>query len=437
MAGRTTRMNLPARWSVGTLRTLVNEAPISPSDDSLNEVLRYPSNRPTFAKMGLAIVAGATILGLLGWAAARSTAAPADLGYDLMATSEGTITQVIAQPGQTVKKGDLLVLLDDTAEQQALTTARAELDLLAQEVQGAGIAVAMPPGSGLGGKIIQTGPMPRGVVPTGKVPEALGTLPPVTETDQPAAPKTDIKAAAEADLKAVEAKLEAQRTLRIETVQKRDDALALAAEATRNAETSKVIAEQRKKQAEKMKFLLSEGAVSRVEAAKAESLYQSAQGGADAALRQAEEHQASATSLDAEVAAIDIRIAGLERDVAKAKDLVAKAPASVPAAPVAAQPANPLPAAEPSPGKPAFVRSTPAPSIPAKVEVDKGVKREVEEKLTAAKRKVDEAETNLESRRIVAPRDGVILKVLVRAGGSLRKGQSILEIRFADQNPSK
>ena len=433
LAGLLPCPNLPARWSVGTLRTLVNEAPISPADDLGYEAARLLRPVETYRKMALATIAGLTLLGLIGWAAVRMPATiPADVGYDLMATAEGTIAEVAVKEGQQVRKGDLLVLLDDSAEQQAWTTARAELDSLAQEAQTSGIAVAMPPGIGMGGQIVQMGPMPRGSLPKDPAPSKLGTLPPVTETDrQPTSQTgTSIKAAAEENVRSIELKLEGLKTEKIEVAQKRDDALNHAIEAQRNAEASKVITEQRKKQSDKMKSLLAEGVVSRVEAVRAESLYLSSQGGTDAAQKLADEQHAIAKAHEAEIVAIDSRFTKLEGELVRAKDLVAKAPAETAAPPSSIAPT--VDVRRPEVPKPAFVRSTPLPSTPTKVEIDKGAKREVDGLLAEAKRKVDDAEKRIESRRILAPRDGVIVRVLVKPGNILKHGQSILVIRFSE-----
>lgn len=405
----------------------MNKAQISQSEDTPSEAVKRLSAAPAYRRMALVGAAGTVLLGLLGWAAfSRTPDLPPDAGYELLANTTGLIKDITVREGQEVHKGDLLLLLDDSAEQRALTVARTELDTLAQEAQSSNVAVAMPPGSGIGGQIVQIGPLPKGP-PS----ERLGALPPVTETSRPASvPDDGIRQAAESNVRNLESKMEALQFQKIEVAQRRDDALNRAEEAQRNADASKVIADQRKKQSEKMQMLLAEGAVSRVEAARSESLYLSAQGGADAAQKMADEQRTAAGRHEAELVAIDSQMTQLTREIAAAKELVAKAPKDV--APSASLPVGkPVPEAS-IPNKPAFVRSTQAPNIPAKVEIDKGAKRDVDDRLAAAKLKVDEAEQLIEGRRLVAPRDGVIVKVLVKPGDSLRQGQSVLVIRFTE-----
>jgi len=385
--------------------------------------------------MVLVATAGAILLGLLGWAAVRGEVAgraPSSLGYELMANTQGTVRQVLVTDGATVQAGETLLLLDDDAEQKELTAARADLDRLAQELQASGIAVALPPGTGIGGRIVTVGPLPKGNSPA-QDQNHLGALPPITGTPGPNTTppaKPESAASEEALLADIETKLAEAKAEVVQLEQKHTDSVAEAEEAGRNAAAAKVIADQRKQQAEKMRMLLREGAVSQVETSRAEAQYASAQGGYEASVKQADEAKASAETALADAGKAQAKVAQLEKERQAAVELIAKldtlekAPASAPAAaPVIDRP---------MPSKPAFVKATPAPNVPAKVEIDSGAKRDADAKLAGAKKRVDDAEAAVLARKIVAPRAGKIVKVLVKVGDAIEQGKPVVVIQFAE-----
>ncbi len=401
------------------------------------DTVRLLKPTATYRKMGLVVVAGLALLGVLGWAAssARNVAAVTE-GYELLSLTQGSVKEVVVKPGQDVQKGDVLVLLDDTAEQKELADARIELERVAAETEGAGIAVAMPPAmAGLGGRIIQTGPM-RGItgpmpsIPKSKDDGKVGTLPPVTGAGDAEPPGAKFNFASE--IAALEFQLEENKTAIIDGTQKADDAATLVSESEKNLQVARLIADQRKKQAEKMRMLLGEGVVSQVETSRSEALYASAEGGYLAAVKQVEELKAARDARLDEVAKAKTTVATLEKQIVNSKSLALKAASAPKPVDVAANPTFVAPRREVI--KPAYVKSEPAPAVPAKVTVDKGAKREMEGLMSTAKARFDKAEQALEGRRVVAPQAGTVTRVLVTVGDVIKPGTSVVVIRFSPIN---
>lgn len=385
--------------------------------------------------MALVATAGAILLGFLGWAAVRGESPgriPSSLGYELMANTKGTVRQVLVAEGATVQAGETLLLLDDDAEQRELVAARDDLDRLAQELQASGIAVALPPGTGIGGRIVTVGPLPKGDAPAAGQTH-LGALPPITGTPGPNTTppaKSASAASAKEVLADIETKLAEAKAEVVQLQQRHTDSVTEAEEAGRNAAAAKVIADQRKQQAEKMRMLLREGVVSQVETSRAEAQYASAQGGYEASVKQAEDAKAAAEATLVEAGKAEGKVSQLEKDRQAAIDLVAKLDA-IDKAPATAPAAAPVPD-RPMPSKPAFVKSSPASNVPAKVEIDSGAKRDADAKLADAKKRVDDAEAAVLARKIVAPRAGKIVKVLVKVGDTIEQGKPVVVIQFAE-----
>lgn len=408
--------------------------------EPVNEAAELLSPRPFHRKMVVAVTGGLALLALLGWAATSidtNRPAPKDLNFDIFAAENSKVKEVIVQVGQHVNKGDVIVALDDADLQQDLADARAELDLVAQNAGDAGVAVAMPPGTGIGGRIVTVGPMPSpsasAPIPLPPAKGSKALLPAVTGTPGASVGTTQPspKAAAVAHVSEVSKDLEQARVIVIELDQKKETALADANEAQRNAEAGKSIADQRSKAAEKMRSLLREGVVSQVETSRAEAMYASSQGAYEAAKKEADDLSAIAADLGVQAEAAKSRVTKLEKDLAAAQKAAdeAKDPPPIVQTPAVAPDVR-IPSAS-GPRKFAYVDTkAPAANVPAKVEVDKTAKTVEDGKLAAAKAKVDQAEKRLGTRKITAAKSGVIVKILVKAGDALKPGQSIAVIKY-------
>jgi multidrug resistance efflux pump len=382
------------------------------------------SPRGAYALLGSGLLA-LTVLAYFAFRGAptRTTAVE---GTALVATDAGVVSAVAVQAGQTVSAGDLILAFDDQAEQAELAAAQAALQELANETKESDLAVAITPPEGVTGRIVPIGPLPAGPpagTPSVKpLPAPKGT----PESPLPAIGAASRGSVLEEAIRDTEAELAEIRTKMTELEHQIEQARVAQDEAERNAAAAKVIAQQRKQQADKMRMLLREGAVSQLETSRAEVQYASAQGGYEAAEDMVNEAIGKVRDLEAELAKGALTLPTLEKSLEITKNALKNAPTpplfTPPQTPVREVATAPVP-------KPARVQPTPLPNLPAKVEVDKGGIREADEQMTAAKERVDKAEAAILARRISATRAGTIVKVLVKPGDSVQAGQVLVIIR--------
>lgn len=396
----------------------------SPVDD-LTLPLPEPSRRSRRLPIALLVI-GCTLMATLGYLAMRGQphAALPEGATELVATLEGIVGKIHVAEGQEVVEGDLLLSFDDQAEQDELANAHAALQELASEVQASDVAVAITPPEGVTGRIVPIGPIwdnaPRRVDPLpAPEPGATPLLPPV----QPeAGPKPNPKRELEEAVTATESQLNEAKGHILNVQHQLETARSEALDAQKNAEASKVMALQRKQHVDKMRMLLNEGAVSQLETAKAEAQYASIQGAYLVAQENANDLARKVKDLEGDLARTEAAIPQLE----KLLDIQRTALKNTPEPKVALPESPPLREVETRPlPKPAIVQPTPLPSEPTKVEVDKGAIREADQLLAGAKERVDKAEAALIARRILAPRKGKVLKLLVKPGERVKRGQVI------------
>jgi multidrug resistance efflux pump len=370
--------------------------------------------------------AGVAVLAAMGWLAVRPAPAQSLSGspQQILALTSGMVKEISVREGDVVNEGDPLLILEDGPEQRELAAARAELERIAEESQAAGIAVALPPGLGIAGKIVTTGNLKAGPPPfqptsSGRT-DNLGTLPPAegssgTHASPPSA-KPVTPGTQRSDLEQAIAEATGHAA---DFRHKAEEAGAAADEALRNAAAAKGIAEQRKREAEKMRMLLSEGAVSQVETSRSEAMAASAQGAYEAAMRLAEESAKQRDDLLAQAAKADAEAAAKQKELEAWKPTPIEKPAPAPRF---------APEMRPDASRqPAFVRREPSPPTPAKVTVDKKAKEMADAKLEAAKLRLDRAETALNARTVRSPKSGKVKRVLVKPGDAIRPGLVLLE----------
>lgn len=383
------------------------------------------SPRGAYALLGVGVLA----LSVLAYFSFRGapTRIMAVEGTELVATAAGVVSTVAVQAGQTVNAGDLILAFDDQAEQAELAAAQVALQELASETKESDLAVAITPPEGVTGRIVPIGPLPAGPPPGTPTVKPLPAPKGTPESPLPAIGReTPGGSALEESIRETEAELGKVRSGLTELQHQIEQARVAQDEAERNAAAAKVIAQQRKQQADKMRMLLGEGAVSQLETSRAEVQYASAQGGYQAAADMASEAAAKVRELEAEIAKAELTIPMLEKSLEATK----KALQSAPPAPIITPPQTPVREVATTPvPKPARVQPSPLPNLPAKVDVDKGGIREADEQMAAAKERVDKAEAAILARRITASRAGTIVKVLVKPGDSVQAGQVLVIIR--------
>lgn len=349
-------------------------------------------------------------------------------GPRLLASAAGSVKEIISNEGQIVEKGEDMVMLDDAKEQEALLIAQGELAKLASEARESGIAVTLPEAPpGLGGTIVQTGPLRVNTSGSG-IPKNVKPLPNVLpEGASSADPSPDPKAVASLKSKAnkeiAEAKAEADRYAR-----EIEDAKLEVEEAERSKETSRIITDRAKQAADRGKMLLGQGAISVNESARLDGQLRLQQGILDAVAIRVDEAKS--------------KIATLTAAREKALQRAADAEADLKNAPAAATPklsmVTPSPKSQPEVksatryARPAVIvpRRPETSTAPAKVEIDKSAKRETDDKLSQAKRKIDAAENALLLRRITAPRRMRIIKWLIKPTDNLTTSTPIAIVEF-------
>lgn len=419
------------------LETYEHEAPVEDLSLPVSESSRRPRRIAAFS-----LTAGVILLFTLSYFAVRGRPQTTAVnGFELVATTDGVVSQVLVQEGQLVEQGELLVAFDDTAEQHELNAAQQALQAMASQVKNTDVAVAVTPPEGVAGRIVPIGPLPRGPRPSMPSNQKLPVLPapkgapnsplPAVEAAPTTPPTTTIDL--EAGVRELETKIAETKNDILSTEHRLGTARTEAEDAQKNAEAAKVIADQRRQQMEKMKMLLSEGAVSQLETARAEVQYASAQGGYEVALRLADEARAKVQTLEDELAKQQKAVPELEKSLVANREMIKKVAAIKPT-PMTnpATPAPPIRELDDRPSslpKPAFVQAAPLPSTPTKVEVDKGAIREVDQQLAAARERVDKAEAALVARRFTSTRKGKVVRILVKPGEHVKAGQVVAIIQ--------
>ncbi|MEQ1934419.1 MAG: hypothetical protein ABL962_11170, partial [Fimbriimonadaceae bacterium] len=201
-----------------------------------------------------------------------ASATPRSHVATLFADQTGTINRISALEGTVVEQGADLVFLEDTAEQQALEAAQAELQKVADELRASGVAIALPTFPDvLGGRIVQTRPMSS--APT----ETTKNLQPLPEVDgakadvMPSSPSAS-SPSSPANVPALDAAI-ATATERIVTCRKLITDAELSIQETQKAvETARAIYEAAKVDADRSKMLYGNGAVSANESSRKENL---------------------------------------------------------------------------------------------------------------------------------------------------------------------
>ncbi len=378
--------------------------------------------------IGVIVVAGGIAAVAMIPRASNTVSPPQVEGSRLISTGSGLVKQIITNEGQIVEKGEDMVMLDDTKEQEALLIAQGELAKLASEARESGIVVALPEAPpGLGGTIVQTGPL-RVITGGSGIPKNVKPLPNVlpegaSSADPAPDPKTVASLKSKASKEIAEAKAEAERYGR-----EIQDAKLELEEADRNRETSRIITDRAKLAADRAKMLLAQGAISVNENARLDGQLRLQQGILDAGTKRVDESKQKIATLTAE------RDKALKRSADAEEDLKNAPAAATPKLSVVTPTRKTTPEAQSAPryARPAVIipRRPETSTAPAKVEIDKSAKRETDDKLGVAKRKIDAAEAALLLRRIAAPRRMRIIKWLIKPSDSLTTSTPIAIVEF-------
>lgn len=356
-------------------------------------------------------------------------------GQKFLATKQGRIEELIFKEGSIVDRGVDLVMLDDDTAQEQLRVAQENLTKVMAGARGSDVAVALPgPPAGLGGRIVQTGPL--------NPPTPSGNFPPPGKPDKNVKPLPGVSGAGDAVGELTpKPNTEELNKLRKEAEQEIEDAkaeeefcnreLANAGmeleEAQRARDTSVSLTERAKKDVEDSRRLLFEGVISQNSFAQKEGQARMQQSLLDNATKRVEEAKGKIEQLTDALDKAKKRKAEAEIALASAPEKATPKVGTVTRDPIA----RPLPSRAISQKPAMIVPSNPEGSTaPAKVEIDQSAKLETDAQVSEAKTKLMEAEQAVLDRRITAPRRMKIVKWLVRPTDQVKAGQAIAIIEF-------
>lgn len=369
---------------------------------------------------------GAAALGVRSLTPAKKVVPPSFVPYNAFTPAEGTVYQILVAPGEQVRKGQLLAVLDPRPYEQQLSLAEADLIAAEHQAQPSDIAVAAPPT--MPGALPMAGgfekvpvPVQGSVVPLNPLPNATGPrsslgVPPAKASASPAEPK----------LKALKEKRAKTEALLSESKSKVEAAKSEAASAQALLQSAEAISIKAKAAKDKSAGLLATGAISANEAAKSDSYYNQVMGQYQAAKLKAAESQALAGQLDRDIAEAKATMKTIDADIAKAQAAVAeekKHPATT-ANEIVVTP--PPPAPEPARPKYRLVPVKPmslGPVAPAPVQVNFGPSPEALKAIAKARAGVEMASKAFARCVIYAPASGTVREIDIRPGQKVRAKQ--------------
>lgn len=415
------------------------------------------------------VLAAAVVAAFMGFRSRRvaESKVPATVYITVTAKSAGMVGQVMVQPGQFVRKGQLLAVMDyshleaekELAEQNLMealdqTTSSSEATALSPPppalrgrfekkavplppVQTNNVNVAPPPPQqplNLKHPLPEKkGPAAAGNKAPAATQKAPGTLPKVqTAAPTPVKTPSPTQSASKAHLsvKDAEAKVAADNY----TIKSLTDKIVTDQDSVDQTQSLVVslgnIATRTKADSDKSASLLAEGVISANEASKSQSYNMQAQG----QLQQAKIKAAEAVSnLGDDQRTLDATKANLPKDMDAIK--VAQVDASKPKI-------QPLVQSSPTPPAGSETSSAPAPryklesvpsfasSLPAKpLQVDFISLAQVLQKIAAAEKTLSDTQTEMAASCIYASATGTVTRVSVRSGQLLTKGEATFVIR--------
>jgi multidrug resistance efflux pump len=348
----------------------------------------------------------------------------------LLAEAEGTIKALGAKEGDEVPEGVEIVFLNDEEELAAMETAQAHLQEVASKLRNMDVATVEPIQAPIGGAFIsvpcvipsvnpgtfaQTPPPQRGSIP--ELPGVSGT--PIQQTESPTA--TTTKPNKELEEKVLEA-----RTKLEDLNAMRDNYRMALEEVQKNIGPAEIAAKQTQDEADKQRMLLQQGVVPANKVSMAESQALQAKILLEQYKKQSAEAKSQLETVEMQIEAVKVELSVAEKALKDAPTVVVSTPNSNSNKSTAQLPIPERSGATSSAPRVVFKPSEPPP-IPAKVDVDLSAIQEGSEDINQAKAKVDEAEAKLLMRRIRAPKGMKIVRLLVKPGDKIRKGQPIAE----------
>lgn len=387
-----------------------------------------------FIFLGVFVIAvAAAAVGVRTLSPAKKIVPPPFVPANAYTPAEGTVYQVLVAPGEQVRKGQLLAVLDPRPYEQQLSLAEADLIAAEHQSQPSDIAVAAPPT--MPGALPMAGgfekvpvPVPGTVAPLNPLPNAS---PNRSSVGVP--PAKAPTSSTEAKLKGLKEKRAKAEALLNDSKSKVEAAKAEAVSSATLLQSAEAITVKAKAAKDKSASLLATGAISANEASKSESYYNQVMGQYQAAKLKAAEAQALAGQLDRDISEAEATLKTIDSDISKAQAAAAEEKKH-PAAPANEIVVTPPPAAEPARPKYKLVPVKPpslGPVAPAPVQVNFGPSPDALKAIAKARAGVEMASKAFARCVIYAPASGTVREVNIRPGEKV--GAKQLSIVIAKQ----
>lgn len=345
-----------------------------------------------------ALVAGAVVgVRYWIWTLGHASTDDAYVTTDVVQISpqvSGTVEKVLVEDNQLVKKGRLLVTLDDSTYRAAVDQAKANLDVAIAQARGAGVSVDLTQ---------QTG--------SAQIAQAQGGL------GQAESGIGSAKAAVAQARAAIASAVANQK--RYKAAVSSAQAAILTAKANVSAAKSSVSAAQANydnaaREARRFATLAKEGADSQERADQAATVSTSAQAALDSAREQVNANQALVGSKEADLDAAKEQLRASDAAIDQAKAQLAAAQEGVPQAVARHQQAQ--------------GQLSQAQTAPTQVAVSQTAKVQAEAKVEQARAALTNAQLQLSYCRIYAPTDGRVSKKNIEVGELVQPGTPLMAL---------
>lgn len=340
-------------------------------------------------------------------------------------TSAGTVMQVVVQPGQMVRKGELLAVLDYSHQQAVLDAAENNLILALEQAQQSSTPVALPTPP-------IAGRFEKKAVPIAKLPPMPAPKPiKVSTLPNPSVGATQLSASAVTAQKKVDA-LQDQIKQSEADIPALQQKIADEQEAVQSAQAlvtaTQNVVQHTQAERQKASSLLAQGVISANEAAKAETYAAQAQGQWETAKVRAAAAIALLGDTQRQLDAVNAKLSKARSDLPKAQQQLAlakKQPSETVVASsgtVAAQP--------PPPQYKLELKGPVAPAPPpAPVQVNFTAPQQALQQILKAEQALEVAQHQFDACCVYAPASGKIISIRVRPGQTVQPGVALVVIQ--------
>lgn len=393
-----------------------------------------------FLALAAAVVYGA-LVGIRHWRFAMTHVSTdnAAIASDVIQISpqvSGTIRQVLVRENQPVKKGDLLVVLDDATYRANVAQAQANLDAAIAQAKGAGLNVALTSETG-SAQVLQA---------QGIVSQAESAISSATADVAKAAAGV---ATARATAKGAEASVGAAQATVNQAISNKsrlgdavnsaraqvETARAGVRAAQAAAEAQKAVAERSARDAQRYQTLLTQGAISEQQADAAAAAARQANAQLETAKQNVAQAQATLTQRQADLNAAEQQLRGADAAIAQAKaqldavrEQASAAGAGVNQAQAQQRAAREMVRQAEARRQQALGQLNQARTAPRQVAVSSSAQAQANAKIEQARAALNAARIQLNYTRIFAPADGRVSKKTAEIGALVQPGQPLMAI---------